>query len=85
VDSACVKLVRRARPLLSEKETETFVRIVKRSFSQRRKMMAKLLKEDWPAEQLQKAFADLGLSPQTRAETVSLDQFVGLTKRFSET
>jgi len=46
VDSACVVLVRRAAPLLPENQRETFVKIVKRAFSQRRKMMLKLLRED---------------------------------------
>ena len=78
VDSACVTLVRRAVPLLSASQREAFAAIIKRSFSQRRKMMAKLLKQDWPADKLQRAFGQLGLDPQTRAETVSLKQFVSL-------
>ena len=44
----------------------------------------KLLKADWPAEVLQGAFAELGISPQIRAERVSLDQFVELTGRLHE-
>ncbi|HTH49201.1 MAG TPA: 16S rRNA (adenine(1518)-N(6)/adenine(1519)-N(6))-dimethyltransferase RsmA, partial [Candidatus Limnocylindria bacterium] len=39
VDSACVTLVRREQPLLAEEHRTAFVRIVKRAFSQRRKMM----------------------------------------------
>ena len=50
VDSACVVLIRRAQPLLPENQHATFVKIVKRAFSQRRKMMLKLLREDWPAD-----------------------------------
>src|SRR5204863_7413176 len=52
VDSACVTLARRPDRLLSVAQQETFVKIVKRAFSQRRKMMMKLLKEDWPPEKL---------------------------------
>ena len=84
VDSACVTLVRRAQPFLSGKQRETFVDIVKRSFSQRRKMMAKLLKADWPADILESEFANLPLSLQARAETLSLDQFVSLTRALHE-
>ena len=80
VDSACVILNRRATPLLPESQRATFVKIVKRAFSQRRKMMLKLLKEDWPTEELEQAFEDLRLSLQTRAENVSLEQFVQLTE-----
>jgi 16S rRNA (adenine1518-N6/adenine1519-N6)-dimethyltransferase len=79
VDSACVCLVRREQPLLPENLRDTFRRIVKRSFSQRRKMMLKLLKADWPKETAEAAFATLGISPMERAEKVSLEQFVALT------
>jgi 16S rRNA (adenine1518-N6/adenine1519-N6)-dimethyltransferase len=83
VDSACVTLVRRLQPLLPAELRIAFVKIVKRAFSQRRKMMFKLLKQDWPAETLQSAFAALNVSPQERAEKLSLDQFVELTKLLS--
>ncbi|KAF0179761.1 MAG: Ribosomal RNA small subunit methyltransferase A [Limisphaerales bacterium] len=75
VESACITLSRREPPLLDERQAEVFVRIVKRAFSQRRKMMFKLLKTDWPEDQLQAAFATLGISPQERAEKVSLEVF----------
>jgi 16S rRNA (adenine1518-N6/adenine1519-N6)-dimethyltransferase len=81
VDSACVCLVRRARPLLAPEYRETFVRIVKRSFSQRRKMMLKLLKEEWPAAAVEEAFAETQLAPGARAESVALDQFVTLAAK----
>ena len=81
VDSACVCLLRREPPLLAEEQRETFRRIVKKSFSQRRKMMLKLLKQDWPKEQLDAAFATLNISPLERAEKLSLEQFVALTKK----
>jgi 16S rRNA (adenine1518-N6/adenine1519-N6)-dimethyltransferase len=80
VDSACVCLVRRSTLLLPEAEHAVFEKIVKRSFSQRRKMMLKLLKQDWPADQLIAAFEDLKISLQERAEKLSLEQFVELTK-----
>src|SRR5258706_319723 len=80
VDSACVCLVRRATPLLPENLRPAFVKIVKRAFSQRRKMMMKLLKQDWVADKLAAAFAELKISPQERAEKLSLEQFIELTK-----
>ena len=79
VDSACVILDRRAKPLLPEELRDTFHAIAKRAFSQRRKMMFKLLKADWPEASLTHAFAAANLSPQTRAETVAVHQFVALT------
>jgi 16S rRNA (adenine1518-N6/adenine1519-N6)-dimethyltransferase len=80
VDSACVVLERRATPLLPEELRKTFHRLVKQSFSQRRKMMLKLLKQSWPKERLEAAFATLNISPLERAEKLSLTQFVALTK-----
>ncbi len=80
VDSACVSLMRRAVPLLAEEQREIFRRVVKKSFSQRRKMMLKLLKQEWPKEKLEAAFAELKISPQERAEKLSLEQFVALVK-----
>ena len=79
VDSACITLIRRPRPLLEAAERGIFQKVVKRSFSQRRKMMLKLLKADWPVERLERVFERLELSRQTRAEEVSLEQFVRLT------
>ena len=83
VDSACVCLTRREPPLLAEEQREIFRKIVKKSFSQRRKMMLKLLKQDWPKEKLEAAFAELQISPLERAEKLSLEQFVALTKNLS--
>jgi len=79
VDSACFCLVRREQPLLPENQREIFRRLVKRAFSQRRKMMLKLLKQDWPKEKLEAALTSLNISFQERAEKLSLEQFVALT------
>jgi 16S rRNA (adenine1518-N6/adenine1519-N6)-dimethyltransferase len=79
VDSACVTLVKRDRDLLPAEARRPFARLVKLAFSQRRKMMLKLLKQQWPAERLEAAFAALDLSPKIRAEAVTLEQFVRLT------
>jgi 16S rRNA A1518/A1519 N6-dimethyltransferase RsmA/KsgA/DIM1 with predicted DNA glycosylase/AP lyase activity len=80
VDSACITLVRRDSLLLPPEHHSGFTAIVKRSFSQRRKMMFKLLKEDWPTEKLEHVFHELRLPLQVRAEMVSLEQFVRLTE-----
>ena len=80
VDSACVTLKRRHPSLLEEFHHASFERIVRRAFSQRRKMMLKLLKQDWPEPALSSALAILGLEANVRAERLSLEQFVALTK-----
>jgi 16S rRNA (adenine1518-N6/adenine1519-N6)-dimethyltransferase len=80
VDSACIKLVRRSSPLLAKEAEPVFRKVVKRGFSQRRKMMMKLLKQDWPAERLQAAFTSARLPETIRAEQVDLRTFVKLTE-----
>jgi len=80
VDSACVTLLRRDQELLDADERRRFKRLVKQAFSQRRKMMLKLLKQSWPAERLVAAFAQTGLDEKVRAEKVSLEQFVNLAR-----
>jgi 16S rRNA A1518/A1519 N6-dimethyltransferase RsmA/KsgA/DIM1 with predicted DNA glycosylase/AP lyase activity len=46
-------------------------------------MMLKLLKEDWPEPRLAAEFERLKLSPQIRAEEVSLEQFAHLAQSLS--
>jgi 16S rRNA (adenine1518-N6/adenine1519-N6)-dimethyltransferase len=80
VDSACVTLVRRAQPMIEQELEPVFKRIVKRAFSQRRKMMFKLLKAEWPVSKLTEAFRRTGLDERVRGEAVGLEGFVALTK-----
>ncbi|MDW8310705.1 MAG: 16S rRNA (adenine(1518)-N(6)/adenine(1519)-N(6))-dimethyltransferase RsmA, partial [Verrucomicrobiales bacterium] len=80
VDSACVVLRRRQRALAEGAARETFLRLVRRAFSQRRKMMFKLLKADWPEGRLAGAFDAAGIPLQSRAEEVGLEQFVRLAR-----
>lgn len=80
VDSACITLIRRPAPLLNFEESKVFTKIVKRALSQRRKMMLKLLKQDWAAEVLVAGFEKTGISALERAENVGVEQFVELTK-----
>ena len=83
VDSTCVALLRRPKPLLEHHQAVTFTQVVKRAFSQRRKMMFKLLKEDWPEEKLARAFEESHLLPTIRAEMVSLERFVDLAGKLA--
>jgi 16S rRNA (adenine1518-N6/adenine1519-N6)-dimethyltransferase len=83
VGSACVCLIRREPRPLTDSQRKSYVQIVKRGFSQRRKMMFKLLKADWPEPGLVQAFERVQLSQRMRAEEVSLDQFTQLAKCLS--
>jgi 16S rRNA (adenine1518-N6/adenine1519-N6)-dimethyltransferase len=80
VDSACVVLLRREAELLPETLHPAFERITRRALSQRRKMLVKLLKADWPLERVRDALAALELRTDVRGEKLSLEQFAALTK-----
>lgn len=75
VDSACVTLRRRPTPLVPREQAPLFRRLVKLAFSQRRKMMFKLLKQQWPVDRLTTAFASAGVAVTERAEKVTPAQF----------
>ena len=83
VDSACVKFVRRENEPLDINQRELFYKIVNRAFSQRRKMMLKLLKQDFSEALLRQAFSALNIPETARGESVSLDQYIELTKVLS--
>jgi 16S rRNA (adenine1518-N6/adenine1519-N6)-dimethyltransferase len=81
VDSACVTLVRRNVPLLEPgAELKRFTRLVKHSFSQRRKMMLKLLRDAWREHDWVALFEQCGVSKTIRAEALPLEKFVELVK-----
>lgn len=80
VASSCVCLVRRSEPLLEAPLRAQFVALVKQAFSQRRKMMFKLLKARWPADVLESAFSLTGIDLRVRAEQLSLTQLTQLTR-----
>jgi 16S rRNA (adenine1518-N6/adenine1519-N6)-dimethyltransferase len=83
VDSGCVTLVQRERRLLGRTLTGRFVKTVKRGFSQRRKMLLKLLRPEWPGGDVEAAFERLGLARDVRAEMLSVEQWADLTKALS--
>jgi 16S rRNA (adenine1518-N6/adenine1519-N6)-dimethyltransferase len=78
VDSACICMIRREQKGWDPELRRTFVSVVKRSFSLRRKMMLKLLKQAWDAGLLGAAFADVKIPVGARAETLELEQFLAL-------
>ena len=84
VDSACLTLDRRTKPLFEDQLHKPFTTLVKRAFSQRRKMMRKNLKGGWPEDQLDAAMAAANLDLKIRAEKVTMDQFVILTKELHD-
>lgn len=80
VDSGVITLVRRKEEILPVPLHPLFVQLVKLGFSQRRKMMKKLLKTRWDDALLTEGFRRLSLSESIRAEKVTLKQFALLTQ-----
>ena len=66
VDSAFVRLSARAPDELPDYDAETFSRVVRRGFSQRRKQLRNLLREEIPA--WNEASSAIGFDPRARAE-----------------
>lgn len=80
VESACLTLNRRPTPLVPLEALPTYVRAIKQAFSQRRKMMRKLLSASWPAARVDAALAAAQIPSDARAETVSPVQFAALAQ-----
>ena len=86
VDSAVLKLTRRARPLAEVTDEARFRRVVKAGFAQRRKTLLNSLKSDKElAAQVDFAGAleRAGLDGTRRAETLSVEEFARLERAMS--
>lgn len=77
VDSAFVRLSPRAPDELPNHDPETLLRIIRKGFSQRRKQLRNLLREDVP--DWEQASCTVGFEPRTRAEEVGLEQWIALS------
>lgn len=77
VDSAFVRISARAPDELPDHDPETFFRLVRRGFSQRRKQLRNLLSDDLP--NWEKASSAAGFEPRARAEALTLEQWIALS------
>ena len=76
VDSAFVQITPRMPGEIPHHDREMFVHLVRRGFSQRRKQLQKLLREDVPDWEM--AARAGGFNLKARAEELSLGQWIGL-------
>ena len=79
VDSAFVRIVPRAPEELPAHDRETFSRMVRQGFSQRRKQLRNLLREEVP--DWEEASDAISFDPRARAEELSLEQWIALSNR----
>lgn len=82
VDSALVFLKPRKEPAVQVSRTDLLFRVIKTSFQQRRKTLANSLGEilQGGKPQAREIIAAAGLSPLTRGEDLSLEQFAIITE-----
>lgn len=79
VDSAVITLTVRKNSRLQVKSEDFLMRVVKASFSQRRKTLRNALKQlAVPRESMEKALAATGIDLGRRAETLSIEDFGAL-------
>jgi 16S rRNA (adenine1518-N6/adenine1519-N6)-dimethyltransferase len=77
VDSAFVRISPRANDEWPDHSPQTFLRLVRRGFSQRRKQLRNLLREDVP--DWNQASSVVGFEPRARAEELTLKQWIALS------
>jgi 16S rRNA (adenine1518-N6/adenine1519-N6)-dimethyltransferase len=77
VDSAFVRITPRSADELPEYDTETFTKLVRLGFAQRRKQLQKLLREE--VSGWESAAATCSFHPKARAEELSLLQWIALS------
>lgn len=82
VESAVVRMIWRERPLVPEEDEEWFRRVVKACFGYRRKKLINGLRySDLPLPQdIELRIRAIGVDPERRPETLSLEEFKGLAK-----
>jgi 16S rRNA (adenine1518-N6/adenine1519-N6)-dimethyltransferase len=84
IDSAVVVLDYQPSPHWNDGIRDAFSRVVHAGFGQRRKQFAKLLRQaEFSEQQVGEAFANIGIAPNARAESVSVEQFLLLAKELS--
>ncbi len=85
VDSAVVRVDLYSEPVIPSGQIENFFRLAKAGFGQKRKTLRNSLSAglSWPAAQTAALLESAGIDPQRRAETLSIEEWRGLTERFS--
>ena len=86
VDSAILKLMMREKPKVAVEDEALFFNVVRTAFRTRRKMLKNALVRGRfaPDEVLTTAFAELGIAPQRRAETLDITEFAALANFLSQ-
>lgn len=81
IESAVIFLETK-KPIL--KDSKPFFKLVRSAFEKRRKMICVSLKELYEKEIIQRALSELNLNPLARPEDLSLDNWLALYKKLSQ-
>ncbi len=88
VGSAVIRLTRHQKPSVEVKDPGLMFRLIRASFNQRRKTLQNGLNNSpevpFSKEMIGAAIESLGLPPSVRGETLTLEQFAGLSDYFAE-
>ncbi|MFL7812237.1 MAG: 16S rRNA (adenine(1518)-N(6)/adenine(1519)-N(6))-dimethyltransferase RsmA [Anaerolineales bacterium] len=86
VDSALIKIDLHPQPLLPEPLRTEFFEIVKAGFTHNRKTLRNSLSKGlrWPADKAEKLLESAGIDPGRRAETILMDEWLELTRRYDK-
>ncbi len=82
VDSAVIRIVKRDTPLLSSEKEQVFIKIVKEGFRQKRKTLVNNWHQAFhiSKDEIEQLLIHQGFSPQVRAETLSITDFMKLAE-----
>ncbi|MFJ5625224.1 16S rRNA (adenine(1518)-N(6)/adenine(1519)-N(6))-dimethyltransferase RsmA [Peribacillus loiseleuriae] len=80
VESAVIRLLKRAKPIVEVKDEEFFFTVTRSSFAQRRKTILNNLTSQLPdgkskKDQILRALEQTGVDPTRRGETLSIEEF----------
>lgn len=78
VDSQVLSFTRRHEPLVPLDQIDRFESFLRLVFSQKRKQLGGILKNEWGAEKTASALEKAGLNPQVRAEALSFEELLKL-------
>jgi len=86
VDSAVVLVNLYPEPLLKGDMREKFFEIIKAGFLHKRKTLRNSLSKGlaWAPSQAEKFLVEAGIDPQRRAETISMDEWIELTRNYDK-
>ena len=85
VNSAVVSINIYPEPLIPYPRLDTFFRLAKAGFGQKRKTLRNALSAIMPREKAEQTLLAAGIDPQRRAETLSLNEWGKLSNQFSVT